>query len=346
MNGICNVKYQSDIFKIVINPEPESFKRNPIDFLQSLSGPTWFVFEGHNTDKNRVVTTLLHGNEPSGLFALLHWGVSQIKPSVTLHIFVLSIEAACTSPHFTQRNHEGKDQNRCFSPPYHNTQGKRAEALIKHLQHLQPEALLDLHNSSGRGPAYSVSTLEDVERKWLTTLFSNEMILTHLCMGTLMEAAENICPTITVECGGSDSDIAHQIGCDGLTRFAVCENLYNPINKSDKVKIYKHPRRLELTINSSVSYGINPKHKADLTLPSNADKWNFEPLKKGKILGELGDKGISCLTAKNSKGEKVLQTYFSEENNKLILKKSLRLFMVTTQTSIAESDCLFYFVPI
>jgi hypothetical protein len=52
------------------DPEPSTIAETVYGFLAQLGGPTAIHITGHDTRRCRVVVTLLHGNEPSGLKAV------------------------------------------------------------------------------------------------------------------------------------------------------------------------------------------------------------------------------------------------------------------------------------
>ena len=75
-------------------------------FLLSLTGPTVIDISGKNPSKSRVITTLLHGNEPSGLIAMHRWLTQEGEiptPEVNLRFIICSVEAASTGSLFTHR---------------------------------------------------------------------------------------------------------------------------------------------------------------------------------------------------------------------------------------------------
>ena len=113
-----------------------------LDFLQQLGGPAWFTVEGRDTSRRRVIVTLLHGNEPSGLKAVHALLSEEMVPATDLGILVAGADAALCEPLLTHRYIPGeRDLNRCFKPPRDSNQGELAEAILDLIYGYAPEAV-------------------------------------------------------------------------------------------------------------------------------------------------------------------------------------------------------------
>lgn len=203
-------------------PVPETIEA----FLASLGGPTWLHIPGKRNDRCRVVTTLLHGNEPSGAMALHRWLREGRQPAVDLHCFIASVEAALTGPLFTHRMLPGHpDLNRCFKAPFAGREGAIARECMAHIEQLQPEAVVDIHNTSGDGPAFGVSACDKPAHNALAACFTHRMVITDLRMGALFEATRDALPMVTVEVGGNQEEAAHQTAYEGLCHYAGSDDV-------------------------------------------------------------------------------------------------------------------------
>ena len=111
------------------------------DFLRSLPGPMAIHVAGRDPTRCRVLVTLSHGNEPSGLEAVHRWLLSGRQPAVNIVVIFGAVAAAAAEPLFFHRMLPGeRDLNRCFSPPYSEEQGQLAQAILAHIRNQQPEA--------------------------------------------------------------------------------------------------------------------------------------------------------------------------------------------------------------
>jgi hypothetical protein len=324
-------------------PTPQDVGPTVEDFLMKLGEPTFLWLPGLDATRTRAVSTLLHGNEPSGVRALHRWIREGHQPQVNLLCFIGAIEAALTEPRFSHRcAPEGKDLNRRFRSPFEGKEGAIAQAMLQELHRTQPEALIDLHNTSGRSPAYGVSTLNREIQETLTGVFCDHLIVTDLRLGTLMEATEYDWPTVTIEAGGAKDPQADELAFRGLTRYALAKDFSDC---SSPVTVHQHPIRVELQEDATVAYSHAPVPDVDLTLPPNVDRLNFGLWSRQKRLGWVGKRGLEILWAKNAMGQNLSAAIFSVHNGELRLAHPSRLLMVTTNPEIAQSDCLFYILP-
>ena len=329
-------------------PRWEAPTRNDVgptveEFLRKLGGPTFLWLPGLDPSRTRALSTLLHGNEPSGIRALHRLIREGHQPQVNLLCFVGAVDAALTNPLFSHRCAPNqKDLNRCFRPPFEGPGGATAQAMLEELDRAQPETLIDIHNTSGRSPAYGVTTQNGPIQETVTGIFCDHLIVTDLRLGTLMEATEKAWPTITIEAGGANDPQADELAFRGLTQYASTENI---AHLASPISVVHHPIRVELQKGASVAYAPAPVAGVDLTLPPDADLWNFGILSPKQRLGWIGPQNLDTLWAKNAMNQNLTSQIFLVENGELQLAQASRLMMVTTNTDIAEGDCLFYILP-
>lgn len=340
------MKHHTDLLRVWDNPQTEEIGDSVEEFLNLLGGPTWIDVPGKDPSRTRAIVTLLHGNEPSGIRAIHQWLRIGHQPHVNIVYFIGAVETALTSPGFAFRTLPGrKDMNRCWREPYDCPEGHLAHAVLERLQHLKLEALIDLHNTSGRSPCYGITTKLGDKQKALTTFFSDHLVITDLRLGTLMEATENTTPTIAIECGGNHDQQSDRIALDGLTRLTQTDSLYPPGKEYPNITIFEHPIRVELREHATVAYASAPIEAADYTLRFDAENLNFDQLEPGEQIGWVGPNNLDALVAKNAKGHNCANELFSVVNHQLHIAQPGRILMMTTDPIMASSDCLFYFLP-
>jgi hypothetical protein len=72
------------------------------------------------------------------------------------------------------------------------------------------------------------------------------------------------------------------------------------------------------------------------------DQLNFSRLKPGTALGWLSTQGLVGLKVLSATGEDLTTAYFAEKNGFLVTLKTITLFMATTDSYVAQQDCLLY----
>ncbi len=317
------------------------------EFLARLGGPAWVFLTGEDPSRTRAVTTLLHGNEPSGVRAIFQWLRAGRRPRVNLACFIGAVDAASVPPGFAHRQlPDCRDLNRCFRMPFEGREGRLAAGVLDRLRAIVPESLVDFHNTSGRSPAYGVTTRLGEPQKALTALVSNHLIVTDLRLGTLMEATEDDFPTITAECGGGGDVRSDQTAMTALKSYAMAESLWDAPRRSAHVKTFHHPIRVSLASGKQVAYGVAAMPGVDLTLRADADHFNFGILNHGEILGWVRDPSLGVVVARDAKGRDRTPELFAVDAGRLVVAQASRIMMMTTIPDIAVSDCLFYCLPV
>ena len=322
-------------------PKPSDIPQDAADFLRQLKVSTIIEIPGLDDSRNRTLATLSHGNESSGFKALHKWLREGRTPTVDITVVLGGVEAALKEPLFYYRHlPDQRDFNRCFHPPYDDSQGRKAQAVLERIQKDRPEALVDMHNTSGATPAFAVSCGRDSREQALAGIFVDTLLVSELRMGALMEA-DIPCPVVTVEVGGSEDPGSLTVAQKGLEHFFCDEYLFsNPRS----VSLIKNPMRLELKISGRLTHGDGPLDDSDVVLRDDIESLNFTPLGRDEHLGWVGERGASHLRIRTKDGTCGIEDYFTIQESRLYPKSPVILFMATLRDDIAVSDCLFYFV--
>ncbi|MFT5482952.1 MAG: hypothetical protein ACI9GW_001607 [Halieaceae bacterium] len=331
----------SGVLHLWKNPQPEDIYPHVNDFLKALPGPTVIEIDGLDSTRSRALVTLLHGNEPSGLDAVHQLLLKGMTPAVNVSVVLGSVHAAVAAPLLYHRMLPGdRDLNRCFRPPYLDGQGILAAAIGEYLLELGPEAIVDLHNTSGSSPAFGVTVEDTDEVKAITGLFVDRLIVTELRLGSLMEQDFGA-PVVTIEAGGGADEAAQGIALAGVGRYFSQVDLWSEVCE---VQVIRNSRRLELVPHSRIEYAHKVLHDRDVTLRADIDDFNYKLAPRGEALGWLGEEGFGHLKVGGEPGSAQVEEFFLESEGKLCPRADMQIFMATTRADIAVSDCLFYFV--
>ncbi|MDC8830723.1 hypothetical protein [Alteromonas gilva] len=327
-------------FKVLKAPTPADIAESSLAFLHQLGQPSIITVPGQTRAK-RAVTTLLHGNEPSGFQAIHRLLRAGFKPYADTTFIIVSVEAALREPVFTHRAlPENRDINRCFRPPYNDVPGLLARQILDYLVDLSPHAIVDIHNTSGSGPAFSVATRQSRQHQALASHFTRWFIHTDIELGSIMEVPF-CCPIITIEAGGAMDEQSTANAFDGLHSFLSAEDVYQPRQDMD---LLCQPKRLEICPGTSLAYAERPVFGANVTMHQDIERHNFGVTRPGDILGWLDHHKLAHFRLTGQQPNEFIDDYFRLQGNALTVARPLKLFMVTTRPDIAESDCLLYFV--
>lgn len=315
--------------------------------LRMLGGPTLIRASGDDNSRARAVTTLLHGNEPSGGRAIHRWLRGGAAPAVETWIFIGAISAALAEPGFAHRMLPGhRDMNRCWLPPYEDALDQIAVAVLTRLRDARPEALIDIHNNTGHNPAYGVGPSAKAQELALVALFGEHFVHSTLQLGALVEATSEDYPSVTIECGRSGDPAADEVAYQGLVPFLECEDLWSDGDAARRIDVLADPVRVSVVPGVELAFGDQRNPDADLTVLSDIDRHNFERLAAGLQIGWLEEHAKWPLIAKGEDGVDRSHELFVRRRDRLETRCSIKPIMMTTNPGNALLDCLFYTVRV
>jgi hypothetical protein len=325
--------------------EPRDLAPAVADFLRQLGGPAFIRVPGRDPSRTRAVATLLHGNEPSGVRALHAWLRSGAVPAVNAVFLIGSVATALASPLFSHRALPGRpDLNRCFGTACEGHEAELAKEALAALRQSEPEALVDLHNTTGQTPAYGVGSALSEFHLGLVSLFAARYVHSDLRIGALVEATENDFPSATIECGRAGDPSADAVARSGLERYLSAAALDLRPTERGAIEVLGRPVRVRVRAGVRVAFDSGPVPGVELTLVAGVDQNNWAPLPPGGLLGWLGRPETWPITAEGSDGTDVSRDLFAVGGNVLRARLELIPIMFTKDPEIAVSDCLFYAV--
>ena len=328
--------------KIWDSPKREDIPNSLQGFLRHLGGPTLIRLGGESAKLCRVLVTLTHGNEPSGVQAVHKWLLAGKRPKTDILILLPSVKAALTAPLFHYRQLPGaRDLNRCFSPPYEDEQGELAKAILGHIRDCRPQAVVDLHNTSGPSGPFAVTYNHNPTKEALASLFVEHVIVSHISLGALMEQEPEI-PIVTLEAGGAADPASGVMAQRSLEKYFLSEDLFaNPL----PVMLYHNPLRMELNPPCPIGYSDRPLPDVAVTINKNIESFSFTPVDESNPLGWIERGPEDYFLIRQGNQTLPAEDFFQRDGEGILRpKRKMRLFMATHRPDIAASDCLFYFI--
>jgi hypothetical protein len=322
--------------------DAESLGRDAMAFLRELAGPSLILVPGRDRTRLRVVSTLLHGNEPSGVGAIHRWLLEGPSPAVDVLVFLGAVETALAPPGFAYRFLPGAgDLNRCWLPPHPGEEGALARQVLERLRSRAPECLVDLHNNTGDNPAYGVSPRIGLPERNLVTRFAHRIVHTPLQLGTLVEATCDEWPSVTVECGRAGDPLADGLALAGTRRLLEADSL-DLDGVAPLIEVVVDPVRVSLRSGIDLDFGEGPSGGAGLTISRDIDRHNFELLPPGSCIGWLAPGCDWPIEALAAGGRDRSFELFELRDGRLETRVELVPVMMTTDRANALADCLFY----
>lgn len=317
---------------------------DPLAFLRELGASSFLRVPGSDRSRARAVTTLIHGNEPSGLRAIHAWLRGSARPATDVVFWIASVAAALGPPVFTHRALPGhRDLNRCFlGPEGGSAEHALARAALVELREAAPEALVDLHNTTGHSPAYAVAPRAGARERALAARFGRHLVHSDLRLGALVEAVRDDFPSVTVECGRAGDARADAIAFAGLTHFLAGEDAFP--EPQGPLEVLTDPVRVEVREGVGIAIREAPASDAVLTVSTDLDRHNLERIEPGAALGWLPRTEAWPLVARDASGRDRSREFFEARGDRLVVRRTLVPIMMTTDPAIAKSDCLFYIV--
>jgi hypothetical protein len=311
--------------------------------LRALGCPTLIRVPGAGTEPPRAISTLLHGDESTGLQAVHHVLRRRRSYPFDLYVVIGNVQAALATPGFAFRHlDDQEDMNRIWGLNDPTTaQRQAADAILARLIAAAPESLADLHNNTGDNPFYAIVTQDRAEVYNLATLFTTTLLRWDLLVNTLMEALHGTCPSIAVECGLPGRPESFAFALDGVRRY-----LGAPPLRTDAI-VRDHDRLGELrkvTVAPGVRFrfGGDLDDELDLVLAADGDVHNFDEVPAGHVLGRVRPGSPVPVRVHDRAGRDLTDDYLAVIDDELVLTERSTPVMMTRTVAAARQDCLFY----
>jgi len=306
------------------------------DLKKILGKPTLIHLEGENK-KPLFISTLLHGNETTGFYAiqklLRQYNNKTLPRSISL--FIGNVKAAENNQ---RRLNTQTDYNRAW-PGTECEKSPEVELMAtvtNIMQQRTPFASIDIHNNTGKNPHYACINALNHDFLPLAGMFSKTVVYFTTPKGTQTACFANFCPAIVLECGQSGET-------DGITHsYRFLETVINldalPTGNTDHVNLFHTVARI--TIPETFSFGVN--EDVDICLYPHIENMNFRELDAGTAIARIGHGSRAYLEASFDHNNDVSKNFFDLVNNEIILRKKTTPSMFTTNTKAIQQDCLCY----
>jgi hypothetical protein len=330
---------------------PELLRMSPRRLLEELGAPTLARLPGVGHGRPRAVAVLQHGDERTGLEALLTVLHDHPPLPYDLHVLFGNVRAALAPPGFAHRmlDHQ-TDMNRAWFTDGepgagHDDVSVAAREALRRLRALDLAALLDLHNTSGDNPFHAIVATQDSANVGLAALFTPLVVLWDQQLHTLMEGLRGHCVAATIECGRPDAPGALPFAVEGLRRFLHVPDP-DALPVPPDVHLLSHMRRVVVDPGASLAFGgvdrDDPRLVADVVVAAGTDMRNGVEQEPGWLLATVRPGHERALRVVDTDGADVTETLLAVDRGEVRVRTWSTPLMMTRTVAAARADCLTY----
>lgn len=329
-------------------PPTQVLGATPSQVVGWLGQPTLIRVPGRGEQAPRAISCLLHGDESTGLEAVLRILRRGLTYAFDLYVVIGNVRAAAEPAGFAHRYLDGQeDFNRVWGLDTPTT-GQRlaADHILDRLRAAGLESLVDVHNNSGNNPFYAVVPRDEPRDLNLATLFTTTVLRWDLTAHTLMESLPEDTAAIAVECGLPGRPESLAFALDGLRRY-----LGEPRLPTDRVvrdfDVLGGLRKVTIRPEVQFRFGRNHEDRingddVDFVVAADADLHNFVEVPEGHVIGHVRPGAVLPVQAAAADGTDVTATHFAIDGNRVVTTVPTTPVMMTRTVVAARRDCLFY----
>jgi hypothetical protein len=296
--------------------------------------------------RSRLISCLMHGNEPSGYRAVAELLRRGERFPFDLWVLIGNVRAAIEDGWYANRHlDDQEDFNRVWDvDPPSTGMRQSAAAILSELRSPDLEAAVDLHNNTGRNPYYAILTEITPAGMRLASLCADTVLHWRLRAHTLMEALAPSCPAVSVECGLADlpegtafaSGVIHRfLGADDLARGA------GAVPRPERLVETLH--RVIVRPDVAFSFGTAVDGANDLVILPDLDRYNFGVLDADHTIGRVRrGAGMPLLATDMSGRDATGELFRITPDGRLVVTVDVMPVMMTTSVLQTQRDCLFY----
>jgi hypothetical protein len=336
----------------IIDPiGPELLRRDAASLIAELGAPTLARLPGTGIERPRAVVVLQHGDERTGLDALLDVLRDHPPLPYDLHVLFGNVEAALAPPGFAHRMlpHQA-DMNRAWFETDELGAGRDSvsaaarEALVR-LRGLGLSALVDLHNTTGENPFHAIVATDDPANVGLAALFTPLVVRWDQHLHTLMEGLRGHCVAATIECGRVGSDAAHAFAIDGLRRF-LATPAPDALPIPEDIHFLSRMRRVIVDPAATLAFGgrsaDDPRLAADIVVAAGVEERNGIEQRPGWLIASVRPGHERSLRVIDTDGSDVTDELLVVDRGEVHVRGVATPLMMTRTVAATRADCLTY----
>ena len=324
----------------VLHQLPKGFLDCPADrLIQLLPGPTLFDLPGKDP-RPLFISTLLHGNEDSGLNAIQTVLKQQLPRGLrrSLLLFIGNVRAAAQQRRTLP---DQLDYNRIWpgTKIMNHPLVAMARWIFDYAACRRPIASIDIHNNTGFNPPYGCVPKLEPHFIALARMFSSYIVHFERPFGTHTAAFSTLCPAVTVECGKAGKESATQQAVGLIEACLDLQAFDNEIKAPDQIDLLRTFAIVKPPRGASISFD---GQRADFIFRKDIDRLNFKEIQAGEVFGFVENDFHKLEILPGDGLDSPPGDYFDYVNGKILLNKAAIPAMLTCDPQAVKLDCLCY----
>ncbi len=310
------------------------------DLVSLLGGPSLINIAGAPGRPPLFVSSMLHGDEITGLLAmqqLLSYFSGRELPR-PIYWFIGNVAAAASGQ---RRLAEQTDYNRIWAADCDVPEAAIARAVLQRLEEVPPFAAVDIHNNSGRNPAFACVNRLTPEFVGLAGLFSDTIIHFTRPKGVCSLACAEIAPSVTLECGQPCEPEPLRRTVEYLKQLLVLDELPTAKQLNSRPKVLETVATIR--VKPGVSFDFAGEGGSELSFRADLESLNFTESAAGTKWADSSSLE-PAVQVEGIDGRDVTAHYFEQRGRQLVQNRDEIPAMLSSSPQAVRQDCLGYFM--
>ncbi len=315
--------------------------KSDIEALLTMNKPTVFHVAGRDSSRAVLVSTLLHGREPSGYRAFLG-EVSQPRDyAMDVYFSVGNVRAAQIQPYFSHRDVPGKeDFNRVWVDTPTTDDQRTAVEMTRFFEELPLIGFLDIHSYIAKTiPPHGVIPAMNFATKSLIQKLAPSAFLMDMNLGTLLERMGKKTVAALVETGINNSLEADRSAYVALQSFLHAMHVKEGSAIGYQTRFYHQGIQFKVREDVSVTWAKERKENVMLTLREDLDTLNHTLVDEG-ILFAWAD-SLDVLTTNDA--HRSVEDYFTLNEGIVRVKQKVVPNFLNIEEKIMKRGGFYFF---
>ena len=286
------------------------------------------------------VSVLLHGNETTGFYVIqeLLRKYENTRLPRSISIFFGNTKAAQHGLRFLDSQ---IDYNRVWPGTNyaHSHEAVLMQQIVDEMSSRKLFASIDIHNNTGLNPHYACINKLDNTFLQLASLFGPTVVYFLTPKGVQSMAFSKLCPSVTIECGKSDSSSGVNHALEFLDAVIHMKEIsHHPISHQN-INLFHTIARVKVPEENTFSF---TDQNADILFSNKMEKMNFSEMPIDTVFGKIKHKSGAHLLAYDEDNIEVGRDMFYISGDNILLKYSMMPAMLTLDEMVIRQDCLCY----